>query len=212
MTYALGTIRSYISSAALAPKPTLQQRLVMFVKSSRRWTFDPILYGIGVIYSGMIPKNIGALTVSAAQITTLSLPLCIILQGSSESTQIGYLTSRDYSPPTHHNFVHNSTIACSVAIIVTSMIPTSYILSGTELDATWELYSPTLSTTALIILGWIYSAPRLWLKEIPVIDSILNGVIVWLSCFVGFTSARVLAGNLDWGLPIFQQRDMHHDW
>lgn len=72
-------IASYITSAALAPKPTLQQHLVMLVKSSRPpgWTFGPILYGIGAIHSGMIPKTLGAWAIAATQVATLSFPLCI---------------------------------------------------------------------------------------------------------------------------------------
>ncbi|KAG8762279.1 hypothetical protein FRC11_010138 [Ceratobasidium sp. 423] len=207
-----GAITSYISSAALAPKPTLQQRLVMLVKSSRPpgWTFGPILYGIGIIHSGVIPKNIGALTVAAAQIATLSFPLCIIVFGVNDIHDYKSdllnprksVTSLEGTilPPAHHDFVRKSAIASSVGIIMASMIPTSYILSGNELELTWQLYSPALSTTALVTLGWIYSAPPLRLKEIPIIDSISNGAIVWISCFVGFTSARVLTGNLGWVL------------
>ncbi|CAE7107686.1 unnamed protein product [Rhizoctonia solani] len=207
-----GTITSYISSAALAPKPTLQQRFVMLVKSSRPpgWTFGPILYGIGVIHSGTIPKDVGALVISAVQIATLGPPLCIVIFGVNDihDYQSDLLNPRksvtslegNILPPAHHNFVYNSAIASSTVIILAALIPTSYTLSGNTLEITWQLYSPTLSTILLVTLSWAYSAPPLRLKEIPVIDSISNGLIVWLSYFVGFTSARALTGNLDWEL------------
>ncbi|CAE6412099.1 unnamed protein product [Rhizoctonia solani] len=207
-----GTIASYLSSAALAPRPTLRQRFVMLVKSSRPpgWTFGPILYGIGVIHSGVIPKSTGALIVSAAQIATLGFPLCIVVFGINDIHDYKSdllnprksVTSLEGTilPPAHHGFVQKSAVASSVAIILVSMTPTAYILSGNQLEATWQLYSPALSTILLVTLGWVYSVPPLRLKEIPVIDSISNGLIVWLSCFVGLTSVRVLTANLDWGI------------
>ncbi|KAL5639400.1 hypothetical protein ACGC1H_006790 [Rhizoctonia solani] len=207
-----GTVTSYLSSAALAPRPSLQQRFVMLVKSSRPpgWMFGPILYGVGVIHSGVIPKSTGALTISAVQIATLGFPLCIVVFGINDIHDYKSdvlnprksVTSLEGTvlPPAHHDFVQKSAITSSVVIILVSMTPTSYILSGNELEATWQLYSPALSTILLVTLGWVYSAPPLRLKEMPVIDSISNGLIVWLSCFVGFTSVRVMMGNLDWGL------------
>jgi 4-hydroxybenzoate polyprenyltransferase len=103
-------------------------------------------------------------------------------------------------PPAHHEFVRKAAICSSAGIIAASMIPSFYVTSATDISASLQLNSPILSTAALVALGWVYSAPPLRLKEIPIIDSISNGVIVWLSCFVGFASARVLTGNLNWGL------------
>ncbi|CAE6490439.1 unnamed protein product [Rhizoctonia solani] len=157
----------------------------------------------------MIPKSFGALTVSAVQIATLGFPLCTVVFGVNDIYDYQSdllnprksLTSLEGSilPPAHHEFVQKSAITSSVVIVLASIIPTSHILSRNELDATWQLYSPALSTILLVALGWIYSAPPLRLKERPVLDSVSNGLIVWLSCLVGFTSARVLTGNLNWG-------------
>ncbi|KAF8711785.1 UbiA prenyltransferase family, partial [Rhizoctonia solani] len=207
-----GAITSYISSAALAPKPTVRQHFVMLLKSSRPpgWTFGPILYGIGVIYSGIIPNSIGTLAISAFQIVTLSFPLCTIVFGINDIHDYKSdllnprksVTSLEGTilPPAHHDFVRKAAIASSVGIIMVSMIPSFYITSGTKVEPSLQLNSPILSTAGLVALGWVYSAPPLRLKEIPIIDSISNGVIVWLSCFIGFSSARVLTGNLNWGL------------
>ena len=41
----------------------------------------------------------------------------------------------------------------------------------------------------LVVLSWQYSAPPLRLKEVPAIDSISNGVIVFLTWFIGFSAA-----------------------
>lgn len=73
------SITSVVSSAALASKPTLRQHIIMLVKSSRPpgWTFGPILYGIGAIHSGFVPKTLWAAGVALVQVATLSFPLCI---------------------------------------------------------------------------------------------------------------------------------------
>lgn len=47
-----------------------------------------------------------------------------------------------------------------------------------------------ISTTLLVLLSWQYSASPLRLKEIPVLDSMSNGLIVLFTWFVGYTSGR----------------------
>jgi len=47
-----------------------------------------------------------------------------------------------------------------------------------------------LSTALLVFLGWQYSAPPFRLKEIPIIDSLTNGAIVFLNWFVGYSFGR----------------------
>lgn len=199
-------INAYITSAALAPKPTLKQRFVMLVKSSRPpgWTFGPILYGIGAIHSGAIPKTLGALAVSAVQIVTLSFPLCIVVFGINDIYDYASdvlnprksITSLEGTilPPAHHPFVHRTAIISSGIVVTASTLPAFY---GSSL-VSWQSTIPVVSTAALVALGWAYSAPPTRLKEIPVIDSISNGVIVWMSLLVGYSSCRTLA-DLPWG-------------
>lgn len=43
------------------------------------------------------------------------------------------------------------------------------------------------ATTILVIIAWQYSALPLRLKEIPLLDSLSNGVIVFISWFVGYS-------------------------
>lgn len=209
-----GTITSYVSSAALAPKPTLRQRLVILVKSSRPpgWTFGPILYGIGAIHSAIIPKTLGALAISATQIAALGFPLCIVVFGINDIYDYAsdLLNPRKSAtslegailPPPHHPFVRRAAIISTGIVLATSMLPTFYDSSVVSLGTSWQSCSPVMSTTALLALGWMYSAPPARLKEVPVVDSISNGLIVWLSWFIGFSSCRVLAGQsgLQWGL------------
>ncbi|KAB5592443.1 transport protein [Ceratobasidium theobromae] len=207
-----GSIVSYVSSAALAPNPSLRQRLVILVKSSRSlgWIFGPILYGIGVLQSSTIPKTPGALAISAAQVITLSFPLCIVIFGVNDIYDYSFnlLNPRKSTtsleggvlPPSHHLFVRRAAVMSSVIILTTALFPSLYSWREAEEYVSWQLYSPAFSTAALIALGWEYSAPPIRLKEVPVLDSISNGIVVWLSTLAGFTSARVLRGKFRWEL------------
>jgi 4-hydroxybenzoate polyprenyltransferase len=48
----------------------------------------------------------------------------------------------------------------------------------------------------------MYSAPPARFKETPIIDSISNGLIVFLSWFLGYVSCRALAGERGLGWKI----------
>jgi 4-hydroxybenzoate polyprenyltransferase len=103
-------------------------------------------------------------------------------------------------PPAHHPFVRRAATTSTALILVVSALPSLYISLAMPVGISWQYCSPTLSTAALVALGWMYSVPPIRLKEAPVLDSVSNGVVVWLCWFVGFTSACVLAGQLEWGL------------
>lgn len=44
-----------------------------------------------------------------------------------------------------------------------------------------------IATSLLVLLGWQYSSPPLRLKEVPILDSVSNGCIVFLAWFCGFS-------------------------
>lgn len=46
------------------------------------------------------------------------------------------------------------------------------------------------ATFLLVFLGWQYSTPPLRLKEVPLLDSCSNGLIVFLAWLVGYTFGR----------------------
>ncbi|KAJ1307209.1 hypothetical protein OPQ81_001324 [Rhizoctonia solani] len=206
-------LTNLVSSAALAPKPTLSQHLVMLIKSSRPpgWTFGPILYGIGAIHSGMIPKTASGLVVCLFQIATLSFPLCIVVFGINDvydyETDIRNprksATSLEGTilPPAHHDFVYRAAITASLVTIATSMLPSTFAPNVSP-NSTLQTYAPVLTTTALVALGWMYSAPPARFKEVPMVDSISNGLIVFLSWFLGYASCRALAGDRGLGWKI----------
>ncbi|CAE6488859.1 unnamed protein product [Rhizoctonia solani] len=207
-------LTTLVSSAALAPKPTLWQHLIMLIKSSRPpgWMFGPILYGIGVIHSGMVPKTLGALVVCLSQIATLSFPLCIVVFGINDvydyETDIRNprksATSLEGTilPPAHHDFVHRAAVTASLITIATSVLPSTFSPATSLCNGTVRTYAPMLATTALVALCWMYSAPPTRLKEVPIVDSVSNGLIVFLSWFLGYASCRALAGDrgLGWNI------------
>jgi len=53
----------------------------------------------------------------------------------------------------------------------------------------------TIATTCLLFLGWQYYVPPLQLKEVPVIDSISNCLVVFLLWFCGFSFSRLTLGK-----------------
>ncbi|KAL5635194.1 hypothetical protein ACGC1H_003032 [Rhizoctonia solani] len=75
------------------------------------------------------------------------------------------------------------------------MLPFTFSPAASMSNSTFQTYTPMLTTTALVALGWMYSAPPVRLKEVPIIDSIANGLIVFLSWFLGYASCRALAGD-----------------
>lgn len=198
------SVTSIVTSAARAPNPTLWQHTVMLVKSSRPpgWTFGPILYGIGAIHSGSIPKSSGLLVVCLAQIFTLSFPLCIVVFGINDVYDYtsDLLNPRKSStslegtilPPAHHAFVYRAAVTSSALTLGVSLLP--YLCAPSNLGL-WQTHVPALSTAALVALGWMYSAPPFRFKEVPILDSVSNGLIVWLSWFVGFSSCCALVGR-----------------
>ncbi|KAG9121202.1 hypothetical protein FRC07_002950, partial [Ceratobasidium sp. 392] len=95
-------------------------------------------------------------------------------------------------PPAHHGFVYKAAVTSSALTLGVSLLP---MICTTPTLGVLQAYAPALSTAALVALGWMYSAPPFRLKEVPVVDSLSNGLIVWLSWFIGFSSCCALAGK-----------------
>lgn len=54
---------------------------------------------------------------------------------------------------------------------------------------TLRVFQGSLLTTLLLALSWCYSSPPVRLKERPILDSLSNGVIVWLCWAIGYVAA-----------------------
>lgn len=94
--------------------------------------------------------------------------------------------------PAHHRLVLSAARVATLLIFLCSFLPRTPSLR--------DHWQGPLLTILLLVLGWQYSSPPLRLKERPPLDSISNGVIVWL-CW-----AR---GYADSGLPLFGPDAVH---
>ena len=75
--------------------------------------------------------------------------------------------------PAHHSDV------LSVAYLSTIFIISSALVNSRR--------DNILAAILLVLLGWQYSSPPLRLKEVPVLDSLSNGGIVFLAWYCGFS-------------------------
>ncbi|KAG8856927.1 hypothetical protein FRB96_006190 [Tulasnella sp. 330] len=165
--------------------PSASQRIIAVLKASRPpgWTFGPILFGIGIIHSRIFPQTKGELLRALLQIGSLSLPLCIIVFGMNDVYDYdsdllnprkaeGSLEGTILNPVYHHD------------VRVAAWASTALILSCSLLTQQPE---NVIATASLVFLGWQYSARPLRLKEVPIVDSVSNGLIVLLASFVGLS-------------------------
>ncbi|KDQ14643.1 hypothetical protein BOTBODRAFT_109705 [Botryobasidium botryosum FD-172 SS1] len=164
--------------------PAFLERTATILRASRPpgWCFGPILFGVGVIHSKVTPTTLPDLVGAAIQILTLSLPLCIIVFGlndvydyETDTRNPRKVDGEDIAvlPPVYHQGVQRAAWISSVVVMAASL--------GTR------RIENILATSALVLLGWQYSAPPIRFKDIPILDSLSNGTIVFLSWLVGFS-------------------------
>ena len=84
--------------------------------------------------------------------------------------------------PTHHSDVHNA-----------AYLSTIFIISSAFVNFRRD---NILATILLVLLGWQYSSPPLRLKEVPVLDSLSNGGIVFLAWYCGFSFSGLSISNV----------------
>jgi len=175
------------SSSSDSSVLTPGRRLCKILKVSRvpGWTFGPILFGIGLIHSEALPKSLADLAKAGLQVFALSMPLCVVVFGvndvydydsdrrnprkKTEGLEGGVL------PPMFHQDVLRAAWLSSAFVLGSS------VATGRPQNI--------LANATLILLGWQYSSPPLRLKEVPLVDSISNGAMVFLCWFAGFSSS-----------------------
>ncbi|TFK42595.1 UbiA prenyltransferase family [Crucibulum laeve] len=164
----------------------MQSEIWTVLKASRppSWTFGPILFGIGIIHSGIIPKSLNVTLLRLGlQIAALSMPLSIVVFGINDvydyDSDIRNPRKMKDGPeggilhPDHHRSVRLAAYTSTVFIILSSIIT--------------QQSQNIIATLFLTLIGWQYSAPPLRLKEQPIVDSLSNGAIVYLAWFCGFS-------------------------
>ena len=187
---------------------TLTDRTWILLKVSRfpAWVFGPILFSIGVIHSREIPSfKSFALLRAILQIFALSIPLCIGMHDYLNYylrcfylqlllyllVVFGVNDVYDYESdrrnprknannleggvldPAHHSDVLNAAYLSTIFVIFSALVN--------------RRRDNIIAATLLVLLGWQYSSPPLRLKEVPVFDSLSNGVIVFLGWYCGFS-------------------------
>jgi len=133
-----------------------------------------------------------ALLRAILQIFALSIPLCIVVFGvndvydyesdrrnprkNANSFEGGVLD------PAHHSDVLNAAYLSTIFVIFSALVN--------------RRRDNILAATLLVLLGWQYSSPPLRLKEVPVYDSLSNGVIVFLAWYCGFSFSGLSISNV----------------
>ena len=82
-------------------------------------------------------------------------------------------------PKNKHAFIKKAVLLSAVALILFSVAT----LNTTNIAA----------TVFVVFLAYAYSAPPLRLKEVPILDSLSNGVIIMMLLLIGFSYGGVLA-------------------
>ncbi|KAH8108869.1 prenyltransferase [Phellopilus nigrolimitatus] len=177
---------------------TFVERFSLLISVSRvpSWCFGPILYTIGIIHSRVLPKTLPDIILSGFQIFCLSFPLCIIVFGVND---VYDYTSDVHNPRKHEQSleggilspIHHS-LVLSAARVSTALISLSFIVplfaSPLKRSSFYNLQGPMCSSI-ILFLSWQYSSPPLRLKELPILDSISNGMIVWLAWALGYVAS-----------------------
>ncbi|GJJ11380.1 hypothetical protein Clacol_005612 [Clathrus columnatus] len=152
----------------------------VLIRASRPagWVFGPILFGIGFLQSGYTPKRISKVLLIILQTLTFSFPLCIIVFGindvydypndANNPRKLKAGLEGGVLFPSYHLLVRNAAYLSTVFILLISLSS--------------QIFENVFATTILLSVGWQYSAPPLRLKEVPFLDSISNGLIVFLAC------------------------------
>ncbi|KAF8586380.1 hypothetical protein K439DRAFT_1341134 [Ramaria rubella] len=166
--------------------PSLSEELIAIVLASRPpgWCFGPILFGIGFIHSrSSMPKTIAPLCMAATYVFSLSFPLCTIIFGINDvydhdsdiknPRKIASGLEGGILSPVYHSSVRRAAYFSTVLILLTSLSTLRY--------------QNAVATSLLVLLGWQYSAPPSRLKEIPIVDSFSNGMIVFLAWLIGYS-------------------------
>ncbi|KAG9014774.1 hypothetical protein FRB94_010621 [Tulasnella sp. JGI-2019a] len=165
--------------------PSISDRVVAVLRASRPpgWCFGPILFGIGVIQSRIFPRSKSELLTTVLQLGSLSFPLCAIVFGMNDVYDYDSdLLNPRKAQGSLEGAILNPVYHRDVRIV--AWVSTALILGCSLLAQQRDNF---IATACLVCLGWQYSATPLRLKEVPILDSISNGLIVLLGSFVGFS-------------------------
>ena len=147
------------------------------------WIVAPLVFAIGLYYS-----NAAFNWISIIQILLLSFPFSIILYGINDI----YDVDSDRLNPrkeTSEFKEDNKFLLERVSVIVSVLLIASSVFT---------LSLPNVVVMVLFLaVSYFYSAPPIRLKEIPLLDSISNGVLFFLAFALGYSYGREI-----WDIPL----------
>jgi len=166
--------------------PATRGELQILISASRfpaGWCLAPILFGIGLIHSRSIPKGGLKLLLCIAELGCLTFPLATIVFGLND---VYDYDSDSINPRKLEKGLEGGVLSLNhhPLVLSTALVSSGVIIFITSLSR--NLYH---FQTAILFLftAWQYSAPPLRFKEVPVIDSLSNGLIVFLAWLMGYT-------------------------
>jgi lycopene elongase/hydratase (dihydrobisanhydrobacterioruberin-forming) len=156
----------------------IKQKIFLLLKISRPvfWVVGPIIFLIGLKYSGEHLQIISAL-----QMLFLAFPLSLFVFAINDL----YDFKSDMINPRkkgfakinlknkQYDFITKNAILAGILVIISSVIALNFF--------------NIISMLFLVFLTYYYSAPKLRLKERPPLDSISNGVMIFLIFALGFS-------------------------
>ena len=141
---------------------------------SRRvgWVIAPLVFLIGLVYSG------GSISYySLIQLVLLSFPYSVMLFGINDlndyESDIINPRKKSAQDPRHKNFIYVNSFVAALGLLCVAVI----------LGNKFNIFS----VVVLLFVSYFYSAYPLRLKEIPLIDSISNGLIFLAVFSIGYS-------------------------
>jgi len=140
------------------------------------WVMASVLFLVGIKLSG---PGFDLLTV--VQLVFLTFPFCFFLFGINDVFDY----KSDKLNPRKGNFLHGAKITKDEIPII-KKLAWLFILPLVLVSAFVNLYNFVFAVL-LVLFSYFYSAKPIRMKEIPLLDTISNSIIVYLVVMLGFT-------------------------
>jgi len=153
-------------------------RFLRLIQISRPvgWVLCVILFLIGIRLSD---ANLDF--VSLIEMVMFTFPFCLFLFGINDIYDYKSDRLNPRKKKFFGNFVRKNELVWLRKSCFISLIPI-FLISFITMNI-WNI----ITTVLLILISYAYSAPPFRLKEIPIIESVSNAVIIYLIVMLGFT-------------------------
>ncbi|KIJ55516.1 hypothetical protein M422DRAFT_24082 [Sphaerobolus stellatus SS14] len=147
------------------------------------WCPPMVLFGIGLVHSRRFPKTHWKLFFTGLELILMTFPLCIIVYGLND---VHDYESDRINPRKQENGLEGGILAPEYhdLVILVAKIAAIIIIISTSLTRNVR---HVFISFLFLLLVWQYSSPPLRLKEVPILDSLSNGLIVFFAWLMGYT-------------------------